>query len=88
MFELLAGYDEVAKQAGVQIMPGTGFDVVPPTAWRFIWKKITLPLHILQLAFAMVPGGMSRGTKKSMTESLGYGGIMRKNNELVRLYAG
>lgn len=83
VFELLAGYDEAAKQAGVQIMPGTGFDVVPSDCLAVHLKKRLPAASHLQLAFAMVPGGMSRGTKKSMTESLGYGGIMRKNNELV-----
>lgn len=83
VFELLAGYDEAAKLAGIQIMPGTGFDVVPSDCLAVHLKKRLPSATHLQLAFAMVPGGMSRGTKKSMTESLGFGGIMRKNNELV-----
>lgn len=83
VFELLAGYDEAAKQAGIQIMPGTGFDVVPSDCMAFHLKKRLPSATHLQLAFAMVPGGMSRGTKKSMVESLGYGGVMRKDNELV-----
>lgn len=83
VFELLAGYDGAAKQAGIQIMPGTGFDVVPSDCLAVHLKKRLPSATHLQLAFAMVPGGMSRGTKKSMAESLGYGGIVRKNNELV-----
>lgn len=83
VFELLAGYHEAAKQAGIQIMPGTGFDVVPSDCLAVHLKNRLPSATHLQLAFAMVPGGMSRGTKKSMTESLGYGGVMRKNNELV-----
>src|SRR5690606_20333877 len=69
VFELLAGYDEAAKQAGIQIMPGTGFDVVPSDCLSLHLKKRLPAATHLQLAFAMVPGGMSRGTKKSMTES-------------------
>ncbi len=83
VFELLAGYDEVAKQTGIQLMPGTGFDVVPSDCLAVHLKKRLPSATHLQLAFAMVPGGMSRGTKKSMAESLGYGGVMRKDNELV-----
>jgi short subunit dehydrogenase-like uncharacterized protein len=83
VFELLAGYDEAAKKAGIQIMPGTGFDVVPSDCLAVHLKKRLPSATHLQLAFAMVPGGMSRGTKKSMTESLGYGGVMRKDNKLV-----
>lgn len=83
VFELLASYDDAAKKSGIQIMPGTGFDVVPSDCLAVHLKKRLPSATHLQLAFAMVPGGMSRGTKKSMTESLGFGGIMRKNNELV-----
>jgi short subunit dehydrogenase-like uncharacterized protein len=83
VFELLAGYDEAARKAGIQIMPGTGFDVVPSDCLAVHLKKRLPSATHLQLAFAMVPGGMSRGTKKSMVESLGYGGVMRKYNELV-----
>lgn len=83
VFELLAGYHDAAQKAGIQIMPGTGFDVVPSDCLAVHLKKRLPSATHLQLAFAMVPGGMSRGTKKSMTESLGYGGVMRKNNELV-----
>ena len=83
VFELLAGYDEAAKKVGIQIMPGTGFDVVPSDCLAVHLKNRLPAATHLQLAFAMVPGGMSRGTKKSMTESLGYGGITRKHNELI-----
>jgi short subunit dehydrogenase-like uncharacterized protein len=83
VFELLASYDEFARKAGIQLMPGTGFDVVPSDCLAVHLKKRLPSATHLQLAFAMVPGGMSRGTKKSMTESLGHGGVVRKNNELV-----
>jgi short subunit dehydrogenase-like uncharacterized protein len=83
VFELLAGYDAKAKQAGIMLMPGTGFDVVPSDCLAVHLKKRLPTATHLQLAFAMVPGGMSRGTKKSMAESLGYGGVTRKDNALV-----
>jgi short subunit dehydrogenase-like uncharacterized protein len=83
VFELLASYDEEAKQAGIMLMPGTGFDVVPSDCLAVHLKKRLPSATHLQLAFAMVPSGMSRGTKKSMTESLGYGGMTRVNNALT-----
>lgn len=83
VFELLAGYDEKAKAAGIMLMPGTGFDVVPSDCLAVHLKKRLPSATHLRLAFAMVPSGMSRGTKKSMTESLGYGGMTRVNNLLV-----
>lgn len=83
VFELLATYHEKAKQAGIMLMPGTGFDVVPSDCLAVHLKNRLPSATHLQLAFAMVPSGMSRGTKKSMTESLGHGGMTRINNSLT-----
>ncbi|MBX2956097.1 MAG: saccharopine dehydrogenase NADP-binding domain-containing protein [Cyclobacteriaceae bacterium] len=88
VFELLAGYDAKAKQAGLTVLPGTGFDVVPSDCLALHLKnKLPSATH-LQLAFTMSKGGLSRGTKKSMTEGLGYGGMSRENGELVSLQLG
>ncbi|MBX2944809.1 MAG: saccharopine dehydrogenase NADP-binding domain-containing protein [Cyclobacteriaceae bacterium] len=88
VFELLAGYDATAKQAGLTVLPGTGFDVVPSDCLALYLKnKLPSATH-LQLAFTMSKGGLSRGTKKSMTEGLGYGGMIRENGELVSLQLG
>jgi short subunit dehydrogenase-like uncharacterized protein len=83
VFELLAGYHEKAMKADIMLMPGTGFDVVPSDCLAVHLKQRLPSATHLQLAFAMVPGGMSRGTKKSMTESLGYGGMTRIENKLA-----
>lgn len=88
VFELLAGYDAKAKQAGLTVLPGTGFDVVPSDCLALHLKnKLPSATH-LQLAFTMSKGGLSRGTKKSMTEGLGYGGMIRENGELVSIQLG
>lgn len=88
VFELLAGYDAKATQAGLTVLPGTGFDVVPSDCLALHLKnKLPSATH-LQLAFTMSKGGLSRGTKKSMTEGLGYGGMIRENGELVSLQLG
>jgi short subunit dehydrogenase-like uncharacterized protein len=83
IFELLAGYHSKAVEAGIMIMPGTGFDVVPSDCLAMHLKQQLPSSTHLRLAFAMVPGGMSRGTKKSMTESLGHGGMTRVEGDLV-----
>lgn len=88
VFELLAGYDEKGKQVGITILPGTGFDVVPSDCLALHLKnKLPNATHF-QLAFTMSKGGLSRGTKKSMTEGLGYGGKIRKNGRLTSLALG
>jgi short subunit dehydrogenase-like uncharacterized protein len=88
VFELLAGYDERARQKGIVIMPGTGFDVVPSDCLALYLKnKLPSATH-LQLAFTMSKGGLSRGTSKSMTEGLGYGSLIRINGKLTAVPIG
>jgi short subunit dehydrogenase-like uncharacterized protein len=89
VFEMLAEeYNDKAKQAGIMIMPGTGFDVVPSDCLALHLKnKLPSATH-LQLAFAMSKGGLSRGTKKSMTEMLGTGSLIRKNGKLTTIPIG
>lgn len=88
VFELLAGYDSQAKQAGLIVIPGTGFDVVPSDCLALHLKNKLPDATHLQLAFTMLKGGLSRGTKKSMTEGLGYGGMIRENGKLIPLPLG
>ncbi|MDH4057482.1 MAG: saccharopine dehydrogenase NADP-binding domain-containing protein [Cyclobacteriaceae bacterium] len=88
VFELLAGYTNKAKQAGLMIMPGTGFDVVPSDCLALHLKNRLPTATNLQLAFAMSKGGLSRGTKKSMTEGLGFGGKIRKDGKLTMIRLG
>lgn len=89
VFEMLAEeYNEKAKQAGIMIMPGTGFDVVPSDCLALHLKNRLPSATHLQLAFAMSKGGLSRGTSKSMTEGLGYGGMIRTNGVLTPIALG
>ncbi|MBS1976014.1 MAG: saccharopine dehydrogenase NADP-binding domain-containing protein [Bacteroidetes bacterium] len=88
VFELLAGKDSEAKQSGIMIMPGTGFDVVPSDCLALHLKNRLPGATHLQLAFTSTKGGLSRGTRKSMTEGLGYGGLIRTNGKLTMLPLG
>jgi short subunit dehydrogenase-like uncharacterized protein len=83
VFESLALLNELAKEKGITIMPGTGFDVVPSDCLALHLKNRLPTASHLQLAFTMSKGGLSRGTAKSMTEGLGYGGLIRENGKLV-----
>jgi short subunit dehydrogenase-like uncharacterized protein len=83
VFESLALLDAKAKELGLMIMPGTGFDVVPSDCLALHLKSRLPSATHLQLAFTMSKGGLSRGTAKSMTEGLGYGGLIRKDGELT-----
>lgn len=83
VFEMCAGYDGKAKEAGIMMMPGTGFDVVPSDCLALHLKKRLPDADTLQLAFAGLGGGVSRGTAKTVIENLGRGGAVRKNGKII-----
>lgn len=88
VFERLALMDQQAKEAGIMIMPGTGFDVVPSDCLAaHLRSRLPSATH-LQLAFASAGAGMSRGTKKTSVESLGYGGVVREEGKLKNISLG
>jgi len=83
VFERLARMDADARKAGIALMPGTGFDVVPSDCLAAHLKtRLPSAMH-LQLAFASNKGGLSRGTSKTMVEGMGLGGAVRKNGKIV-----
>lgn len=84
VFEMARQYSDRAFEAGVMIMPGTGFDVVP-TDCTALYLKNRLPDAVsLQLAFASVGGGLSHGTVNTMIMGLGEGGAVRENGRIVQ----
>jgi short subunit dehydrogenase-like uncharacterized protein len=88
VFEMLAGYDEKAKAAGITILPGAGFDVVPSDCLALHLKNRLPSATHLQLAFSMSKGGLSRGTSKTMIEGLGQGSVIRKDGKLTDIPLG
>ena len=88
VFESLAALDAEGKEQGIMIMPGSGFDVVPSDCLALHLKNRLPSATHLQLAFTMSSGGLSRGTKKSMTEGLGDGGLIRKDGKLTPIALG
>jgi short subunit dehydrogenase-like uncharacterized protein len=88
VFELLAGYDAKARDNGILVLPGTGFDVVPSDCLALHLKNHLPGATHLQLAFIMSKGGLSRGTARTMIEGLGYGGVIRKNGKLIPVALG
>ncbi len=83
VFEMAKRYNDAAKESGVMIMPGVGFDVVPTDCMAlFLKNKLPDATH-LQLAFASVGGGLSHGTATTMIMGLGEGGAIRENGKIV-----
>lgn len=79
--------DARAKEAGIVVLPGAGFDVVPTDCLAAMLKRQLPQAESLVLAFD-AGGGLSPGTAKSSVEGLGKGGRVRKGGVLQRVPLG
>jgi len=84
VFEMIKQYDVAAKSAGIMLLPGAGFDVVPTDCVALELKKLLPDANALQLAFATSGGGLSHGTASTMVSRLGEKGAVRKNGKIIR----
>jgi short subunit dehydrogenase-like uncharacterized protein len=82
VFELAATYDAVAKMAGVMVLPGVGFDVVPTDCLAAHLKSQLPSATHLTLAFLGL-GRTSRGTTLTALESFATGGLIRREGRLL-----
>ena len=82
VFEALATCNDAAKQRGVTLLPGVGFDVVPSDCLAAHLKRRLPTADHLRLAFGALLD-MSRGTANSTIESLGLPNLVRREGKLV-----
>ena len=83
VFEYCAAQDQKAKDAGIMVMPGTGFDVVPSDCLAAHMKARMPDAKQLVLGISGF-AGMSRGTAKTGIESIGQGTRIRRDGRIVR----
>lgn len=83
-FEALAALDQQAKEAGIMLLPGAGFDVVPSDCLA-AYVKQRLPNATHFRLFVRVGAGFSRGTAKSAVENMHRQGMIRRNGTLVQV---
>ena len=82
VFEALAARGREAEAAGVMLLPGVGFDVVPSDCLAAHLHQRLPRADRLVLAFEGLGGGISRGTATTMVENLGRGGAVRRNGTI------
>lgn len=82
VFEGLAARDKEAKAAGIMLMPGVGFDVVPSDCLANHLKGRMADATHLALGFQGL-GRVSRGTAKTMAENAGKSGAIRRDGRIV-----
>jgi short subunit dehydrogenase-like uncharacterized protein len=86
VFEAVAARDAEARAAGVVLLPGVGFDVVPSDCLAAHLARRLPTATRLALAFRTT-GGLSRGTATTMAENAGQGGAVRRAGRIVRVPA-
>lgn len=82
VFEALAARDAEARSAGIMLLPGVGFDVVPSDCLAAHLARRLPDAVSLSLAFRAI-GGASRGTLSTMVEGLGGPGAVRQGGRIV-----
>lgn len=84
VYEALASCDSQAKEKGIMILPGVGFDVVPTDCLAAHLKKQLPSASHLTLAFCSKgPAGFPPGTMKTMVTLIPYGNRIRLEGNLI-----
>ena len=84
VFESLHARDAEAKAAGILLLPGAGFDVVPSDCLAAHLKRRLPSATHLTLGFQST-GSLSRGTATTMIEGIDKGGLVRRDGKLKRV---
>ena len=84
-FEELAKMSDEAKHAGILLLPGGGFDVVPSDCLAaYLHEKLPTATH-LRLFIRGIGGGVSRGTARSGAENMHRQGRIRKEGKIIQV---
>lgn len=87
VFEACRAQDGAARERGVVVMPGVGFDVVPSDCLAKALAEALPGAKRLELAI-FTRGEVSRGTAKTMVEGLGEGSAVRRGGRYVQVRSG
>lgn len=88
VFEACAARNEEAAAAGVMLLPGVGFDVVPSDCLaKHLHGRLPGATH-LTLAFASIGGSISHGTASTMVENLGQPNAVRHEGRITPVRMG
>lgn len=88
VFEALASRDREAVEAGIVLLPGVGFDVVPSDCLAAHLKRRLPSATHLTLAFSTYGSRPSRGTAKTMVENIHRAGLIRRDGVLTPVPVG
>ncbi|WP_033541608.1 saccharopine dehydrogenase family protein [Planococcus sp. CAU13] len=87
VFENSFAQDRKAKEAGITICSGAGFDVIPTDCTGLKLKELMPDAISLSLGFDS-DSGISPGTYKTMIQGMGSGSAERRNGKIVPVKLG
>ncbi len=87
VFELAASLNDAARDGGVVLCPGVGFDVIPTDCMAAKLHQLMPDATQLALGFDS-RSGFSPGTAKTSVEGLAKGGCVRRDGRLERVPLG
>lgn len=82
VFEYIHQLNAIWREAGIVVLPGAGFDVVPTDCMAAMLKEALPDATRLRLAFKNKRGRLSPGTAKTMIEGFAQGCTVRRNGTL------
>ena len=85
VFEAIVERHAEAFARGVTLLPGVGFDVVPTDCLAAMLAERLPGAAALTLAFYSKGSALSRGTTRTMFESIDQGGAVRRDGRIVRV---
>ena len=84
VFEYAAAQSEAAQAAGIALIPGVGFDVVPSDCLAAYLKSKMADATHLELGLKSL-GELSRGTTLTALENIDKGGTIRMDGKLLNV---
>jgi short subunit dehydrogenase-like uncharacterized protein len=87
VFAAIAARDVQAREAGVMLLPGAGYDVVPSDCLAAHLHQRLPAATRLRLAFRP-GGGLSKGTALTSLEGAAAGGLIRRGGAITNVPAG
>lgn len=88
VFEKIFRMNEAAVEAGVLLLPGVGFDVVPSDCMALYLKEKLPTADTLELALLQQGGKLSHGTAITVTENLGEETAIRQRGRINKVKNG
>ncbi len=88
VFEKIFRMNKAAEEAGILLMAGVGFDVVPTDCLALYLKEKLPDADSLEMALLQKGGKLSHGTAITIAENMSEGSAVRRNGKIVKILAG